>query len=159
MMVLAPVFSVAVPGMGDTLNHLARMHILATIDGSPALQRFYEVHWSAIPYLAMDLVVPPLLHIFPIYFAGKIFTAACILLPVWGTIAVHYVVHRRASLVPCAAYLCATNALLSFGFLNFLFTAGLALLLFAAWIATGAWPRWRRGARVGAGVGGFFFFD
>ena len=144
--VLAPVFSVAVPGLGDTLNHLARMHVLATIDGSPALQRFYEVHWSAIPYLAMDVVVPPLMHLFPIYLAGKIFTAACMLLPVWGVVAIHHAVHRRASLVPCAAYLCATNALLSFGFLNFLFTAGLALLLFAAWIATGAWPRWRRAA-------------
>ena len=122
------------------------MHILATIGHSPALQRYYEVHWSPIPYLAMDAVVPPLLHLFPIYFAGKLFTAACILLPVWGTVAVHYAVHRRASLVPCAAYLFATNALLSFGFLNFLFTTGLALLLFAAWTASDAWPRWRRAA-------------
>ena len=146
VIVLAPVFSVAVPGLGDTLNHLARMHILATIGHSPALQRFYEVHWSPIPYLAMDAVVPPLLRLFPIYFAGKLFTAACMVLPVWGTVAVHYVVHRRASLVPCAAYLCATNALLSFGFLNFLFSAGLALLLFAGWIAAGGWPRWRRAA-------------
>ncbi len=144
--VLAPVFSVAVPGLGDTLNHLARMHILAAIDSSPELRRFYEVHWSPIPYLAMDAVVPLLLHMMPIYAAGRLFTAACMVLPVAGCVAVHYAAHRRASLVPCAAWLVSANALLSLGFLNFLFTAGLALLLFAAWVACAGWPRWRRAA-------------
>jgi hypothetical protein len=144
--VLAPFFSVAIPGLGDTLNHLARMHILATIDRSPALQRFYEVRWAPIPYLAMDAIVPLLMRVVPIYVAGKLFVAACIVLPVAGTAALHAVVHRRASLVPCAAWLVATNALLSLGFLNFLFSAGCALLLFAAWVATTAWPRWPRAA-------------
>ena len=144
--VVAPFFSVAIPGLGDTLNHLARMHILATIGQSPDLQRFYEVHWAPIPYLAMDAVVPLLLPVLPIYLAGKLFVIACLLLPVAGTAALHYAVHRRVSLVPCAAYLFATNALLSLGFLNFLFSAGMALLLLAGWIAARAWPRWRRAA-------------
>ncbi len=142
--VLAPLFSVGVPGLGDTINHLARMHILATIGHSPQLQRFYEVHWSAIPYLAMDAVLPPLLKLLPITLAGHLFVAACVLLPVAGTAALHYAVHRRASLVPCAAFLVSTNALLSLGFLNFLFSAGVALLLLAAWVATAPWPRWPR---------------
>lgn len=145
-MVLAPVFSVTVPGLGDTLNHLARMHILATIGVSPELERFYEVHWSPIPYLAMDAVVPPLLHVLPVYLAGRLFTAACMVLPVAGCAGLHYAVHRRASLVPCAAWLFSANALLSLGFLNFLATAGLALLLFAAWVASAGWPRWRHAA-------------
>lgn len=144
--VLAPILSVSVPGLGDTLNHLARMHILASIDGSPELRRFYEVHWAPIPYLAMDAVVPLLMHAVPVYLAGKLFVVSCVVLPVGGAAAVHYAVHRRASLVPCAAWLVSTNALLSLGFLNFLFTTGLALLLFAGWIATAAWPRWRRAA-------------
>ena len=150
--VLAPFLSVGIPGLGDTLNHLARMHILATIGRSPELQRFYEVHWTPIPYLAMDAVVPLLARIMPVYAAGKLFVAACVLLPVGGTAALHFAVHRRASLVPCAAFLVSTNALLSFGFLNFLFTAGLALLLFAGWIAAADWSRWVRAALFAPGV-------
>ena len=38
---LAPFCVVQVPGLGDMLNHLARMHVLATIGQSAALQRYY----------------------------------------------------------------------------------------------------------------------
>ena len=67
-------------------------------------------------------------------------------LPVAGCAALHYAAHRRASLVPCTAWLFAANGLLSLGFLNFLFSAGLALLLLAGWVASAGWPRWRRAA-------------
>jgi hypothetical protein len=145
-LVLAPLWSMQVPGLGDTLNHLARMHVLATIDTSPALHRFYEVHWSPIPYLAMDAIVPLLARVMPLYLAGKIFVMCCALMPVIGAASLHYAIHRRASLVPAAAFLLSYNYLLACGFLNYLFSAGLAMVLFAVWVAAASWPRWRRAA-------------
>jgi hypothetical protein len=152
LVALAPLCLVQVPGLGDYLNHLARMHVLVSIAHSPDLQQYYQVHWTPIPYLAMDAVVPLLAHILPIYLAGKVFVLACMVMPVAGTACLHYVVHRRLSLVPLAAWLVSYNTLLEFGFLNYLFSLGLALMLFAAWLATAAWPatvasrRWRRAA-------------
>ncbi len=154
---LAPLCLVQVPGLGDYLNHLARMHVLLTIDHSPDLQRYYQVHWTPIPYLAMDVVVPLLAQVFPIYFAGKLFVLACVALPVAGTACLHYAVHRRLSLVPLAAWLVSYNILLAFGFLNYLFSLGLALLLFAGWICTAGWPRWRRAALFAPGVLTLYF--
>ncbi len=142
--VLAPFLAMRFPAMGDTLNHLARMHVLVDLQHSADLQRYYTVHWSPIPYLAMDAIVPLLARVLPIYLAGKLFVCACVLMPAAGTACLHYVVHRRASLVPAAAFLLCTNYLLALGFLNYLFSAGLAVLLFAGWIAAAGWPRWRR---------------
>ncbi len=142
--VLAPFVSVAVPALGDMLNHLARMHVLAGIGGSVELQRFYVVRWAPIPYLAMDAIVPLLMRIVPVYLAGKLFVCACVVMPAAATMLLHYVVHRRASLVPAAAFLLCTNYLLALGFLNYLFSASLAVMLFAGWVAARGWPRWRR---------------
>ena len=144
LITLAPFLSVQYPALGDTLNHLARMHVLATIGHSPALQRFYSVHWSPIPYLAMDAIVPLLARVLPIYLAGKLFVCACVLMPALGTISLHYAVHRRVSLVPAASLLLCTNYLLALGFLNYLFSAGAAVTLFAGWYAASGWGRWWR---------------
>jgi len=144
LVAVGPIAAVQVPGLGDYLNHLARMHVLVSIAHSAALQRFYEVHWTPIPYLAMDAVVPLLAQIFPIYVAGKIFVIACVVLPVAGAACLHYAAYGRIGVVPLAAFLVSTNTLLSLGFLNYLFALGFALMLFAAWVASAAWPRWPR---------------
>lgn len=136
LVVLLPIAAVDVPMLSDYPNHLARMHVLATIDRSPILQSFYEVEWRLFPYLAMDAVVPWLARVMPIYDAGRAFIAACMLLPVAGVAAIHYVVHRRASLVPVGAFLFTYNHVLALGFMNYLFSVGLALLLLAGWIAS-----------------------
>jgi hypothetical protein len=152
LVALAPLCLVQVPGLGDYLNHLARMHVLVSIAHSPDLQDFYQVRWTPIPYLAMDAVVPLLARILPIYLAGKVFVLACVILPVAGTACLHYAVHRRLSLVPLAAWLVCYNTLLEFGFLNYLFSLGIALMLFAFWLASAGWPatgpsrRWWRAA-------------
>jgi hypothetical protein len=138
---LAPLTLVQVPGLGDYLNHLARMHVLVGIAQSPDLQRYYQVHWTPIPYLAMDVVVPVLARVLPIYLAGKIFVLACVALPAAGAACLHYAVHRRFSPVPLAAWLVSSNTLLAYGFLNYLFALGFAVLLFAGWVSTTGWPR------------------
>ncbi len=154
---LAPLTLVKVPGLGDYLNHLARMHVLVEIARSPELQRYYQVHWTPIPYLAMDLVVPVLAQVLPIYMAGKIFVLACVALSTAGAACLHYAVHRRLSPVPLAAWLVSSNTLLAYGFLNYLFALGFAMLLFAGWVSTTGWRRFLRAALFAPAVLALYF--
>ncbi len=144
--VLYPIYTVQAPCLVDYLNHLARMHILANIDHSEALSSSYRVHWQAIPYLAMDASFVVLNNVATIYDAGRIFIGICILLPVFSVAMLHFVLYRQLSFVPTTAFLFCYNALLAWGFLNYLPALCLAVILFAGWIGSAGWPRWPRAA-------------
>jgi hypothetical protein len=145
-LVLTPIFAVRVPCLGDYLNHLARLHILTSIGHSPALRQFFEPRWQIVPYFGMDVPVAALTHIMDIYQAGRIFVAVCVLMPVLAAVSLHYALYRRIGLAPALAFLLCYNFVLALGFLNYLFSAALAVMLFAAWIAAAHWPLWRRAA-------------
>jgi len=141
LITIAPFLAMRVPALGDTLNHVARMHILASIRSSPSLQRFYVVHWSAIPYLAMDAIVPWLARLIGIYAAAKIYVVACVLMPFAGILALQRAVRRHLGLTPAVGLLLGGNYVVALGFLNYELMAGLAIICFAGWVATVAWPR------------------
>ena len=101
----------------------------------PILSRMYATHWTIIPNLGTDLVLPPLLHVLPVHLAGRIVVGIAILLPVIGTIAYSRAMFGTLSAWPLASGLVAYNATLLLGFLNFVAAIGIALLLAAAWIA------------------------
>jgi predicted anti-sigma-YlaC factor YlaD len=132
---LAPLLVVDVPPLLDYPNHLARAFVLASLPGDTILARFYQPHWSIIPNLALDLITPPLLHILPVYIAGRLLIATAILLPVLGTVAYNTALGGRTWSLGVG--LVAYNDCLLYGFLNFEIALGLALLLAAAWL------RWR----------------
>ncbi len=134
-LVCAPLFLTPIPPLVDYPNHLARMYLLAEIGHMPALQPFYAVEWRPVPNLAMDALVPPLLHIMPLEWAGKLFLAAVYFVLAAGSAALNRVLFGRWSAWPCLAFLLIYNRLLLSGFLNYLFGLGLALCCFAAWIA------------------------
>src|SRR6266576_2470577 len=50
-----PVITHPVPPLTDYVNHLARMHVIATIGTDSDLSRFYEIDWQIIPNLMMGL--------------------------------------------------------------------------------------------------------
>ncbi len=151
-LVLLPVAAVRVPVLGDTLNHLARISIMSRIGHTPDLQAFYLTSWKFVPYYGMDVPVLLMARFLPIYAAGRIFVGACILVPVISTFALHYAVNRRHSLAPALSFLFCYNHVLERGFLNYLFSSGLAVLLFAAWLAAGAMQRWLRLGLFSVGV-------
>ncbi|HEV2550948.1 MAG TPA: hypothetical protein VGU20_26785 [Stellaceae bacterium] len=124
----------------DYPNHLARMHILARLGESPALQSYYEIVWRPLPNLAMDAVVPVLAHMMPLAWAGKVFILATFLLLAGGTAVLHRTIFGRWSLWSCLAFLLLYSRTLLWGFLNYLFGLGLALLAFAALIALARRP-------------------
>ncbi len=134
-LVCAPLLLTPVPPLVDYPNHLTRMYLLANLDHAPVLQQFYQIIWRPVPDLAMDALVPPLLHIMPLEWAGKLFLVAIYALLTSGVALLHRVLFGRWSAWSCLAFLLIYNRLLLWGFLNFLFGLGLALCCFAAWLA------------------------
>ncbi len=140
--VLSPMLLAQYPPLVDYPNHLARIHVLANLDQDPDLQRYYSANWSLLPNVAMDAMLVPLARIVPIYSLGKLFVVAVLLLFVAGTYTLRWVLWRRIGLWPLAVLLVVYNYVLAWGFLNYLFGAGLAMLSLAGWIwVRDKWPR------------------
>jgi hypothetical protein len=144
--VLAPMILATYPPLVDYPNHLARIHVLATLGDNPMLQEKYAAHWSLLPNLAMDALLVPLARVVPIYLLGKLFVLVTMLLFIGGTYALRWVLWGRIGLWPAAVLLVVYNHVFAWGFLNYLFGLGLALFAFAGWI----WlrERWRWQARL-----------
>ncbi|MGH6946752.1 MAG: hypothetical protein ACREDZ_05445 [Kiloniellales bacterium] len=137
---LLPLLVVDIPAIVDYPNHLARMHILSNLAGSPELQSIYRIDWAPVPNLVMDLFVPPIAQLIGLELAGKVFVAATLVSVASGTVLLHRVVHGYLSYWPLAIYLFLYNGVLTYGFLNYLLGIGLCLILLAVWIA----PRHRQ---------------
>jgi hypothetical protein len=131
---LAPLSLTDVPPLLDYPNHLARLFILAN-SGDPTLSRFWQPHWAIIPNLALDLAVPPLMHILPVHMVGRMVLGVLIVLPVLGAAAYHRALTGRLSFWPLGSTLFVYNAEFLRGFLNFIASVGIALLLGAVWMA------------------------
>ncbi|HEU5274510.1 MAG TPA: hypothetical protein VFU97_12675 [Xanthobacteraceae bacterium] len=144
MLVSIPILTQQLPPIEDYVNHLARMHVMASLDSDPDLARFYEIQWQIVPNLMMDLVVPTLAHIMGIYKAGQVFTVVTFALIMSGTLAVNRALFGRWSMLPLAATPLLYNYVFLTGVMNYVFGIGLALWATAAWIALRerAWP-WR----------------
>src|SRR5450432_1539959 len=83
---LSPLLLVEVPPLLDYPNHLARLYVLAFGQHDPVLATMYVAHWAIIPNLAIDLIMPPVLHLLPVHVAGRLMLALVLLLPVLGTV-------------------------------------------------------------------------
>jgi hypothetical protein len=132
----APILAVDVPPLADYPNHLARCFFLAFGAQDPVLQSMFATRWDLIPNLAIDLILPPLMHVMPPLWAGKIVVALAALLPTTGAIALSRACFGRLSLWQLGAGFVAYNAMFLIGLLNFELSIGVALWGAAAWIAT-----------------------
>jgi len=135
-----PIFFFADLPLGDSLNHAARIYVINNLPTDPVLQKYYTVHWDLLSFQSTDLVLPPLARWFGLQTAMQLFVAITFALLIAGTAAVHRVLFGRVGLWPAAPFLFLYNFPLLSGQISFLFSAGLCLLLFAAWIATERWP-------------------
>lgn len=158
-----PIFAFAVLPLGDVPNHMARVYILNNLEAEPILQKYYGVHWDLFSFQASDLLLPPLARWFGLETGVQLFVVTAFALLIAGTAAVHRVLFGRVGIWPAAAFLFLYNFTLTSGQISFLFSTGISLLLFAAWIATERWPRALRlavftGATMGLMLLHFFVF-
>jgi hypothetical protein len=157
MLAAIPILTQPLPPIEDYVNHLARMHVEASLGSDPDLARFYEIRWQIVPNLMMDLIVPTLAHVIGIYKAGQVFTLMAFALILSGTFALNRALFGRWSLVPLAAAPLLYNYLFLIGVMNYMFGIGLALWATAAWIALRerAWP-WRMTVSTAFAIALFF---
>ncbi|OYX86925.1 MAG: hypothetical protein B7Y84_13250, partial [Azorhizobium sp. 32-67-21] len=134
-LVAVPVLTHPVPPLSDYANHLARMHIIATVSHNPDLARFYHIEWAVIPNLMMDLVVPLMERFANVYVAGEIYTIASFALIVFGTLALNRALFGLWSATPLLAFPLLYNGIFLIGVMNYIFGIGLALLALAAWVS------------------------
>jgi len=123
------------PPLADYMNHLARMRVIAVIDGDPDLSRFYQVQWQLIPNLMMDLIVPTLQRVANIYLAGQIYTIMSFVLIISGTLALNRQLYGHWSVLPLIAFPLLYNNVFLVGTMNYIFGIGLALWALVAWAA------------------------
>jgi hypothetical protein len=154
---IAPIWAVEIPAMPDIPAHLACFFLLAGGIHNPALAQFYRVDWQFVPNLASEIAVPFLSHIVGLLPATKLFLSAAVALWVLGAAAIQKALYGRVGVVALMAAFFAYNANFFWGFMNYDFAAGLALAIFAAWIATAKWPRAARVSAFAAAVTLLYF--
>jgi len=144
LLITIPIWTHPLPPLADYVNHLARMHVIATGDHDTNLSRYYEIDWQIIPNLMMDLVVPILARATNIYLAGQIFTVVCFFSIASGVLLLNRSLFGRWSPVPLIALPLLYNHVFLFGVMNYVFGIGLTLWALSAWILLRerAWP-WR----------------
>jgi hypothetical protein len=138
--VLAAIASIPIllypwPPLGDYINHLSRMHVIATVRSDPDLARFYQIEWQVIPNLTMDLIVPLLQRVMNVYLAGQTYTIMCFVVILSGTMALNRQLYGRWSVLPLIAFPLLYNSVFLVGTMNYLFGIGLSLWALAAWAA------------------------
>ncbi|MDH3668914.1 MAG: hypothetical protein OEN23_18500 [Paracoccaceae bacterium] len=140
VLTLVPVLSVEMAPLVDLPNHLARWHVLARLETEPLLQQSYRTISHLSPYLLVDLVTAPLVEIFGVYDAGRIFVAANMALIYVGVIAIHRALFTHFTLWPALALPVLYNHAFLWGFLNFYFGTALMLLCLGIWLRVQHWP-------------------
>lgn len=133
---LWPLWSVVLPSMSDYPAHVSALYVQVHGAHDPSLSRFYQTEWDFVPDLASEILVPLIALAVPFLASVKVFLSLGLVMWMAAPIAIHYALYRRIGVAALAGVLFAYNAAFMWGFINFYFAAGLALIIFAAWIGT-----------------------
>lgn len=135
-LLLVPLLAVQYPAMPDYVNHMARAHVIVQAELHGREHPFYELRHVLIPNLALDVLVPLMVRAgITLDHAMRAFTGLALLLPLAGCVALAAAWQRRVPWLALLAFPLAYNRYFAWGFLNYFFSVGLALLAFAAWLA------------------------
>lgn len=131
---LVPFFVCSPLPLLDYANHLSRMYIIENLNASEHLSLYYDIQWGVLPNLAMDVIVQALATVAPVETATLLFTILTLFTIASGVIAANWALFGNKSLLPFLVFLFLFNKYFLLGFLNFLFSVGLAFWVFAAWV-------------------------
>jgi hypothetical protein len=131
----APVLLHPLPPISDYVNHLSRMHVIASLGSDSDLARFYQVNWQIIPNLMMDMILPVMVRIMNVYAAGQAYMIASFVLILSGAFALNRQLYGRWSVLPLLAFPLLYNHIFLVGTMNYVSGIGLSLWALVAWIA------------------------
>ena len=121
------------PPLYDFPNHMARHYLENLSLGGESLPIVYGVDYGLMPNLGGDLIIPVLIHFFPVVTAGKIFLSFSLLLFGFGAVLYVSQQHDYKSGGVVAALLIVPwllNYILFMGFINCYAGLGATLLVF-----------------------------
>ena len=131
---LWPFFSYPSPGLIDYHNHLARLHILTGVLPE-GWSRYYEVRPELVPNLALDILARWFVVIgFSPEISLRIFSGIAFFSIPLGALILSGVVNRNVPWMALLAFPFAFNLYFIYGFLNYILSIGLALLIIALWV-------------------------
>lgn len=131
---LIPLMVVEVPPILDYPNHLARMFVLSRGLNDPILSQVYASHWTLLPNLATDSILPFMIDIMNPYLAGRIMLGMILLITFSGIVIYNKAVFGSVNYWSLAGALVCYNAVFLLGFMNFLLSSGVALWLASCWV-------------------------
>jgi hypothetical protein len=134
LLCILPLLLTAHLPLDDVPNHLARQYILRDWAQSPTLHEYYYIHWALVPNLAMELFFLSVRWVLPLDFAMRLFCILAVLLLFLGTRSVNRLLSEGTSRTYRAVPLLCWGGPMQYGFINYCFGIGLALLLFGAWL-------------------------
>jgi hypothetical protein len=133
---LWPLWSVVLPAMSDYPAHVSALYVQMHGAQDAALSQFYQTEWDFVPDLASEILVPLIATVVPFLASVKLFLSLALVMWIAAPVAIHHALYKRFGVVSLAGALFAYNAPFMWGFINFYFACGLALLVFALWIST-----------------------
>jgi hypothetical protein len=135
VLLLVPLWSHEYPGMTDYPNHLARAQIIIDDHLHGDAHPYYVLRHVLIGNLGLDTLVPLLVHAgMDTNAALKLFAGVALLLPVAGVMALARALQGGTPWLALLAFPLAHSRYYAWGFLNYFFAIGLALLVFALWL-------------------------
>lgn len=138
---LLPIMLHIYPAMVDYPNHMARMAIIEHLNESPLLQKFYAENERICPNLGMDIVVPALGKLgIGLEDAIRIFMGLTLVFIAAGAIALGYIFQGSTPWFTLSIFGILYSRYFIYGFLNYFFALGVALLTAAAWFRLRTWP-------------------
>lgn len=137
-------FATTLPPLHDYPGHLARIHIMSSLDTSEFLARYYEYDWKFRHNIGTDVLIYLLAHAMPIEVAGRLVVAVIPALTIFALAWLRFRAHGRLDSLVLLGTPYAMGVWLGWGFLNYCFSLGLALLALAFWLDVRNWPPiWR----------------
>lgn len=138
---LAVILVASIPGVlldyfpyADAVNHVARFRILGEANTDPALGQFYQSVFQLNTNMGFEFLYVTLFQgLDPVVYL-KMANGLIVVSFVFGTVFLGYAIHGTWRVFDLISILFVFNYAYIFGFLNFSFGAGLALLCFAGWI-------------------------
>jgi hypothetical protein len=135
LLLLVPLGLHEYPGMTDYPNHLARAQIIIDEQLQGTAHPYFVLRHVLIGNLGLDTLVPLLVHAgMDTNAALKLFAGAALLLPVAGVIVLARVLQGGTPWLALLAFPIAHSRYYAWGFLNYFFALGMALLVFALWL-------------------------
>jgi hypothetical protein len=118
----------------DYPSHLARAYATAMYSVIPAYREHYALHYSLIPNLGSDLLLPPLMKFLPMAIAGKALLSLIAIAFVYGCHSLGRAVYGRPTWLSIIASFLVLNSLYFWGNINSVFGLGLFLIAYSLWL-------------------------